>query len=247
MSGVGLLYEVWIRADGQALVCRAGPDGEAARAELGPRPRRAGGFFANSDLEVSAGFHRFMRWPPSSDGPPADATPFDAEARIRQRRAFAVALKNPNLADEPDLGANDRLMAWRSAVERYRDATTRATEVGSRMLALVEELAALPTAFAVFPSASLGRLCLSSHGGYPERFHDRMVVIQYRALGIYELVFHESSGGSPPEGEPCSQNLLNPTKADWTEIASWIAHERSTPPDFVTPSAITLGQASKGW
>jgi hypothetical protein len=71
-----MLHELWVESSGQTF-CLAGPNGDAARALLGPDARCAWTVDADSHFEAMTKYYEYMGWGVyTSDFPAVDMQPY---------------------------------------------------------------------------------------------------------------------------------------------------------------------------
>src|SRR6478672_2678704 len=105
-----LVHELWEEADGLTMVCPAGPEGEDARALLGPRARLDWVFEASSHFDAMTKYHERMEWEPYTTTEPWDHEPYSSERIARQRAALTAELGNREV-----IAASRMARAWREA------------------------------------------------------------------------------------------------------------------------------------
>src|SRR6478672_7975008 len=89
-----LVHELWEEADGLTMVCLAGPEGEGARALLGPGARLDWVFEASSHFDAMTQYHDRMEWAAYTTAEPSDYEPYASERIARQRAAMAAEMGN---------------------------------------------------------------------------------------------------------------------------------------------------------
>jgi hypothetical protein len=105
-----LVHELWEEADGLTMVCAAGPEGEGARALLGPGARLDWVFEASSHFDAMTRYHDRMEWAAYTTAEPSDHEPYASERIARQRAALEAELGNREV-----IAASRRAGAWRAA------------------------------------------------------------------------------------------------------------------------------------
>jgi hypothetical protein len=82
-----LVHEVWAEADGNTMVCLAGPNGDGARRDLGPRAHLVWTFEAGSHFEAMTRYYAWKGWGEYTTEYAQDREPYRAEWVRRQRAA----------------------------------------------------------------------------------------------------------------------------------------------------------------